>query len=460
MTTPSSPVPPDGDPDSNEPTSPRVEPVPADPLHGESTIPDPVNPEAAAPASPGRRDETPTPIAPESAPQDRRLPRDIWILISAAFVIALGYGLIAPILPQFANQFAISYGSAGLVISAFAAFRLLWATPTGSLVQRYGERRVYMSGVAIVAASSAATAFAQNYWQLLVFRSLGGIGSVMFTVAAVGMLVKLAPAHMRGKVSAAYGATFLIGNITGPVLGGLLAEISMQAPFLVYAGALVVAATLIGVFLPKPSAGAAAATVLPPMTFREAWADPAYRASLATGFANGWANFGVRVSVVPLFVAAMISDAATAAGIVMAAFAAGNAAMLPFSSRFADAVGRKPLIVVGAAVAGTFTILFGFAPNLAILVALSVLAGAGVGALNPAQQAALADVIGSKRSAGPVISTYQMMADVGAIAGPILGGVIADHLGFAWTFALTGAILVVFSIPWWRTGDTLHRAAD
>ncbi len=93
------------------------------------------------------------------------------------------------------------------------------------------------------------------------------------------------------------------------------------------------------------------------------------------------------------------------------------------------------------------------------VLALSVIAGAGVGALNPAQQAVLADVIGSQRSAGPVISTYQMVADVGAIFGPVIGGLIADRLGFEWAFALTGVILLVSVIPWSRTGDTLHRAA-
>lgn len=392
-------------------------------------------------------------------PLDRSIPRDLWILIGAAFVIALGYGLIAPILPIFAQSFALQNWSAGVVIASFAALRLLWATPTGRLVQRFGERTVYMSGVLIVALSTAATAFAQNFWQLLVFRSLGGVGSVMFTVAAVGILVRLSPAHIRGKVSAMYGATFLIGNIAGPILGGFLAEISIQAPFLIYAATLIVAASLIGAFLPKPPPPSADAPALPPLTFGEAWRDPAYRASLAVGFGNGWANFGVRVSVVPLFVAFAISESESAAGIVMAAFAVGNAVVLPFSSRFADTVGRRPLILGGALVAGIFTACFGLTTDLIVLIVLSVIAGAGVGALNPAQQAALADVIGSQRSAGTVISTYQMVADVGAIFGPILGGLLADYLGFGWAFALTGIILIVGVIPWFRTGETLTRAA-
>lgn len=391
--------------------------------------------------------------------QDRRIPRELWILIGAAFLIAIGYGLIAPILPIFAKDFGIPNWAAGVVISAFALFRLAWATPTGGLVQRFGERPIYICGVLVVAASTAATAFAANFWQLLIFRSLGGVGSVMFTVSAVGILVRLSPPHIRGKVSAAYGATFLIGNITGPILGGFLAEISIQAPFLIYTATLVIAAAVIGILLPNPPPPSAQSRALPPLTFREAWTDPAYRATLLTGFGNGWTNFGVRVSVVPLFVAAVISEEARAAGIVMAAFAVGNAVVLPFSSRFADAVGRRPLILGGAILAGLFTMLFGLAPNMWVLMAVSVIAGAGVGALNPAQQAVLADVVGANRTAGTVISTSQMVADVGAILGPVLGGLIADYLGFGWAFALTGLILIACALPWFRTPETLHRAA-
>lgn len=148
-------------------------------------------------------------------PSQEKIPTQIWVLVGAAFAVAVGYGLIAPILPLFAQQMSASVTATTIVVSAFAAFRLLWATPAGSLVQRFGEQGTYMAGVLIVAASSAATAFAANYWQLLIFRSLGGIGSVMFTVAAVGMLVKLAPPTMRGRVSALYGASFLVGNIMG-----------------------------------------------------------------------------------------------------------------------------------------------------------------------------------------------------------------------------------------------------
>src|SRR5699024_8811022 len=121
------------------------------------------------------------------------VPTEIWVLVAAAFVIAVGYGLFSPVLPQFARRFDVIIAAVGVIVSAFAFFRLVFAPGGGFLVTRLGERPVYLTGLIIVAVSTGASAFAQNYWQLLVFRGLGGIGSTMFTVSAMALLVRLAP---------------------------------------------------------------------------------------------------------------------------------------------------------------------------------------------------------------------------------------------------------------------------
>lgn len=418
-----------------------------------------------------------TPASPGGA----RIPREIWVLVAAAFLIAIGYGLIAPVLPQFAQAFSVSVTATTVVVSAFSAFRLLWAAPSGALVTRWGERTTYTVGVLVVASSSAATAFAQDYWQLLVFRSLGGIGSVMFTVSAMGLLVKLAPPAIRARVSAMYAATFLIGSVAGPVLGGLLAEFGMRVPFLTYAVFLVLAALLIGTQLtgvgephgahPPPAEsdppaggggqvrdGAAASAAVPVLRLRTALRDPAYRAVLSSGFGNGWNNFGMRIAMVPLFALTITSDA-WVAGAALAAFAVGNAVVLPISSRLADGVGRRPVVGAGLLVNGLFTAALGLSANLWVLFLLSLLAGAGAGTMNPGQQAAVADIIGHRRSGGQVLATYQMTQDVGAILGPIVAGMIADLVSYPAAFAVSGAIVLATAIPWTRAPETLGRNA-
>src|SRR4029453_17411277 len=72
-----------------------------------------------------------------------------------------------------------------------------------------------------------------------------GAGSVMFPVASMALGVRLAPPESRGRVSGAYASAFLIGNVCGPIVGGLLAGFGLRIPFLAYAAALVLAALVV-----------------------------------------------------------------------------------------------------------------------------------------------------------------------------------------------------------------------
>ncbi|HPB71585.1 MAG TPA: MFS transporter [Phycicoccus sp.] len=402
---------------------------------------------------------TPTPTPDAAAAPAPRIPREIWVLVAAAFVIALGFGLITPVLPQYAQSFGVGATASSIVVSTFAFFRLTFAPVGGRLISRLGERPVYLTGLLIVAASTGATAFAHSYWQLVLYRGLGGIGSTMFTVSAVALIVRLAPPAIRGRVSSAYGSAFLLGGIGGPVVGGLLGNLGLRVPFLVYAVALVAAAALVGGLIrPHALRPAADAPVRPLFTVREALRDNAYRAALGSSFANGWANFGVRNAILPLLAAAVIGKEPWVAGMALAVFAAGNAVGLTFSGRLSDRRGRRPFIIGGLLISGTATLVTGWAGNLPVLVAVSVIAGLGAGTLNPAQQASLADVVGNDRNGGRALATVQMAADLGSITGPILAGVLVDRGSFALAFGATGAITLLAVLPWLRARETARLA--
>lgn len=389
---------------------------------------------------------------------DARLPRDIKVMLVAAFLIALGFGLVAPVLPQFATTFDVGATAAAVIVSIFAFMRLMFAPAGGALIGRLGERPVYVAGLLIVAVSTAACAFAQNYWQLLVFRGLGGAGSVMFTVASMALVIRLAPPESRGRVSGAYASAFLIGNVCGPIVGGLLAGFGLRVPFLAYAGALVLAALVVQTQLSHvPGTASRDGSAAPAMTFGEALGDSAYRASLFSSFANGWATFGVRMATIPLFAVTALGAGPEAAGWALAVFAAGNAVALTFSGRLADSLGRKPMMVAGLMLTGAATGGIGLTQGLVWFLAASMLAGVGAGLLGPAQQAAVADIVGRERSGGRVLAAYQMTADIGAILGPVLAGLLADELGYGWAFAVTGGVLVLAAVAWLLARETAQK---
>lgn len=382
------------------------------------------------------------------------------MLVAAAFVIAIGFGLITPVLPSFAQSFGVGAFASSVVVSVFAFFRLVFAPASGRLIAALGERPVYLAGVVIVAVSTGATAFAQNYWQLVLFRGLGGIGSTMFTVSAIALLVRLAPASIRARVSSAYASAFLLGGIGGPVVGGLLGGLGLRVPFLVYAVALLIAAGIVAVFLGHASLRPAPGSpVMPAVTLGEAWGDSAYRAAFGSGFANGWGNFGVRNAILPLFAIAVIGQQPWVAGAALAVFAIGNAVGLIIAGRQSDRVGRKPFIVGGLVVSGVATLVTGLAQDLPVLIILSVIAGIGAGALNPAQQAALGDIVGRQRNGGPALAAFQMSQDLGSIIGPVIAGVLVDIGSYSLAFAVTGTITLLAALPWLRARET-HSVGD
>lgn len=392
--------------------------------------------------------------------QHERLPLEVWALVAGAFAVALGYGVVAPAIPQFALEFGVSKFAASAIVSAFALMRLVGAPIAGWAVALLGERRTYSIGILIVAVSTGVSALATNYTQFVVLRGVGGLGSAMFTISATALLAKLAPPHARGRVASINTSGFLLGGLLGPVLGGIVAGFGVRAPFIFYACTLIVAAAIVAFSL-RGSALAArkrprvdtqlADSAAPPITetlsLGGALQLPQYRTLLFSGFTFGWASFGVRISLIPIMVAVVFAGDATIAAWILAAYAAGNAALIFPSGRWNDSLGRKPMLVLGMAVLALSYVLIPLAPTLWLLAAVMVVSGAGSALASPGHQAVLADVL-ARRRGGQVVASYSMAGDLGGVLGPLIAGLVLDLAGFTWAFGITAALLAAAALAW------------
>jgi MFS transporter, DHA1 family, multidrug resistance protein len=383
------------------------------------------------------------------------LPGEVRALIGVAFMVALGFGLVLPAIPLFARQFGVGKTAAGAVISAFALTRLVAAPFVGRMVNAVGERVILAAGIGIVAVSSILSGLAQAYWQLLVLRGAGGVGSVMFSVASASLLIRVTPSHQRGRAQGVWAGSFLLGSIAGPAVG-TVASFSLRLPFFLYAGTLV-GAGAIGLFALRHSELAArqagpAAAILP---LSVAMRDRAYIAALVASFAGDFAVVGARVSLVPQFITDRLG---LGSGWVYAAFLlvsiVSGALLLPFG-HIADSRGRRPIIIGGLALGALGFLLLPLWVAIGGLLVAMVLLGFAGAADSVAPGAVLGDVVGSR--GGTVVAVFQMAGDLGAVLGPVVAGALADSHGYP-VAMIVSACVALLPLPFVaRARETLVR---
>ena len=392
------------------------------------------------------------------------LPVEVAVLASIAFFVALGFGIVIPSIPIFADSFGVSALAASAVVSAFALMRFVSSPFAGAWTNRFGERNVLAAGLAIVAVSSFFAGLSQSYPQLLVLRAIGGVGSAMFTVSAMALLLRVVDADQRGRASAAWQGGFLVGGVAGPAIGGILLAVSIRAPFFFYAGTLAIATVIAIVFLSPARLAAREAAVVASepegagagvqeerpggwAELRHALGNRAYRAALAVNLATGLTVFGLRAALIPLFVVEGLKQGPSLSGWAFLVAAVVQAAFLVPAGRLTDLRGRRPAMIIGsiATIAGMLLLVAddlatgSLSLALVIFFASMVVMSVGSAFLGSAPTAVVGDIMGG-RQGGSVVATFQMVSDIGAVIGPLLGGLLLDLYGFEWAFAFGAAV--------------------
>ena len=379
------------------------------------------------------------------------------ILTAVSFTVALGFGIVAPAIPAFARQFGVSVAVAASVISVFALMRVVGALPAGRLVDRFGEPRVMAAGIAVVAVSSVLAGFSRSFAELMVLRGSGGVGSAMFSISAQALLLGSVPSGQRGRASGLFSGGFLLGGISGPAVGGLVAAWSLRAPFFIYGSLLVVPAILAAAVLRHTPNHRPAAASQPPVrslaVLRRALRSCAYRAAASANLADGFAALGVRGALVPLFVRDCLHRSAVWTGIGFLLFAALNGTALVPGGRVADSLGRRPVIVAGCVISAIGMIMLALLPGPWTYLAALAVAGFGSGLLDVAPAAMIGDIIDN--GGGTLVASYQMAGDVGSVVGPVAGGFLVDSYSYAAAFGLAAVVLCGAAVLGYVSPETM-----
>ena len=367
----------------------------------------------------------------------RRLVLALYALIFVAEVVNWA---IVPLLPRFANDFALSKVETGAVLAAASVMTVAVAVPVGIWADRLGPRALTLASGVLLAAATVGQGLAGDFWTLLVARAGFGASFATIWTAGLAWLAHSVPAGRRATALGATVTTAGIGGVVAPVLAGQLAErFGVWVPFTAV-GAAAAAVTLVLVTLGSPPR---AAVEHQPVreTFRLARRNRIVLGALVITVLGGLTS-GVVNLLVPLQLDANgISEGtigivfSSAAGVFI--LASGVAARLGDRAARLRVGGLAALLLacaLGLVVASATTpaiVIFILvrAPLLATIFTISFpLAAAG------ARRAGVGE--------GAAMGLLNVVWGVATVVGPLAGGALAQAAGESWTYgALIGCCL-------------------
>jgi MFS family permease len=357
------------------------------------------------------------------------------------FVIMLGFGILAPVLPNYARSFGVGYDAVGLLISAFSFTRLVADPFVGRYIDRYGERAMSTLGAVWVGASSIAAGFAPTFPLLVLFRAAGGLGSALFFAALLSFLLRSIPAERTGRVMSVYYASFNLGFIAGGPLGGLMARwFGLASPLFIYAGACFLSAVLFWRTVRDP--GRHENEVRRGGVRRLPW----NRAFVTVLVVNGvylWMIAAIFQTLVPLYGHSdQVGLSIEGVGFGLAIATATELATLYPAGHASDHRGRRAVLIPALAGLALITAVFGFASTpIAFMVAMGLLGVAsGYAGVPPA--AMLSDVTPPELK-GSAVAVFRFVGDLGFVIGPLVAGWSANAFGFGASFAINAVPTVV-----------------
>ena len=382
------------------------------------------------------------------------LPREVSILVAASFFVAVGFGIVLPAIPVFAKSFGVNNAAIGLMVSAFAITRFASGLISGTLVDKFGERAVFSSGVFMVALFTFLAGLSQSYEQLLFFRAAGGLGSSMFSVAAGSVIMRSVDDANRGRAQSVYQGSFLLGGIAGPAIGGLLSVISLRAPFFVYSGMLICSGTVAHFFLKGDKIGKVDKSVdtSDHTTVREALTMKPYRIALVLAFIGSWVFFGLRASILPIFVTEELNSTTAVVGYGLALSAVIQGLILLRAGRYSDEKGRRAASIIGAQVVLLGVLLLTFSVHVWMYLLSMAVLGFGGAFISITPASIVGDVI--KGKGGKVIAIFQMAGDAGMMVGPIIIGAVSDFFSYRAAFGMSAAIFVIALVLVYQIPET------
>jgi MFS family permease len=386
--------------------------------------------------------------------------RGLTTLYTSALLAGM-WSMIVPAVPVIAESFDISPGAAAQIITALALGRFAGMPLSGTVLDRLGTRAALTSGPAIACSAALVAGITPWFGLILVLVFLVGIGESIWVIAREVAGIDLARQDQRGRVLSGFHGINNLGLALGPLFGGWLTEtVGFRAVFFGYA-ACAVASVFLGAWVTNSQTPArhktsterdwSTAAIIRRLRglnelFRQI--DPELRATYAVLVFATFTSFMHRVttqSMLPLLATAELGLSPKEVGMLFTISGLSVFAMILPAGFVIDKVGRKWATVPSTGIPAIAFLLIPFTQNffqLAVLISfLGVANGLSLGSL----ATSTFDVVPAS-ARGRLQAARRTIAEVGGVAAPLFGGVLADKFNPGVPFLAYAPLLVLSAL--------------
>lgn len=172
------------------------------------------------------------------------------ILMLNLFIALLGQGMVVPILPDYLKQFNAAGSAAGYLVAAFGAAQFIFSPIGGQLSDKYGRKKMILSGLFFTVISDFMFAISYKLVELYIARFIGGIGLGIMVPSVLAYVADMTTKETRAKGMGYLSASMNLGMVLGPGIGGIIAGFGIRVPYFCASG-LGLIATLLTFVLPE-----------------------------------------------------------------------------------------------------------------------------------------------------------------------------------------------------------------
>ncbi len=376
-------------------------------------------------------------------------------LFLIVFVDLVGFGVIIPLLPFFAEHFDASPMTVGLLMATYSLGQFIAAPFWGRTSDRIGRRPILLITLAGGSISYVLLGFADSLWMLFTARALGGFMAGNISTAFAYVADTTTPEN-RAKGMGVIGAAFGLGFIAGPAIGGILAgpdplNANFQAPAFAAAG-LSLTAFVMTIFLLKESLSedlrrslSEKPRVQRSQQFREAISRPHVGLLIALSFLATFVFAGMETTFA-MWSERRFSWGPQQNGYIFAFIGVLSAIIQGgLTGRLTRRFGEANLVVQGAVALALGMLLIPLSDSLTTLLVAMVIVAYGFSVINPAMTSLISLQVGPEEQGG-IMGVTRSATTMARVLGPVWAGMLFAVIGIDWPYFAGTAVMIVVAI--------------